>query len=132
MQTWAKSHISVTIILPNSFQIQKYSKRYERPFFRLIDSYLDKVQDLNARSIHLDQVLLLPSRVTKQLEELALFLGRVSCLPSSYTRTSPLSVGTSLRLSTGNHLFHLHLELNWAAIETLCLLLEKQGKYMIY
>lgn len=97
-----------------------------------IDSHLDTVQDLNSGNIHLDQVLLLPSRLTKQLEELALFLGRVSCLSSSFTRTSPVSVGTSLRLTAGSHLFHLHLELNWAAIETLCLLLEKQGKYIIY
>lgn len=97
-----------------------------------IDSHLDTVQDLNSGNIHRDQVLLLPSRLTKQLEELALFLGRVSCLSSSFTRTSSVSVGTSLRLTAGSHLFHLHLELNWAAIETLCLLLEKQGKNMIY
>lgn len=110
-----------------SLELRRKCGRFFAFLLYFVHNYLDTVQDLNARSIHLDQVLLLPSRLTKQLEELALFLGRVSCLPSSYTRTSPLSVGTSLRLSTGNHLFHLHLELNWAAIETLCLLLEKQG-----
>lgn len=88
-------------------------------------------QDSNPSNNQLVQLILLPSRLTKQLDELALFLGRVSSLPSSFTRTNPVSTGTSLRLTAGGHFFHLHLELNWAAIQTLCLILEKQGQYSL-
>ena len=37
-----------------------------------------------------------------------------------------------MRLKAGGHLFHLHLELNWAAIQTLCLILTEQGRECSY
>ncbi|XP_068755501.1 protein MMS22-like [Montipora capricornis] len=93
-----------------------------------VHNHLEAVRDFTPKTVHLNQLFLLPSRLTKQLEELATFLGRVSCLPCSFTRTDPVTMGTSLRLTAGGHLFHLHLELNWAAIQTLCLILEKQDQ----
>ena len=92
-----------------------------------VHSYLNVVQESNASDAQLHELSLLPSRLTKQLDELSLFLGRLSSLPTFFTRTNTLSTGTKLRLTAGAHLFHLHLELNWAAIQTLCLLLQKQG-----
>lgn len=91
-----------------------------------VDSYLNVVQESNASDAQLHELFLLPSRLTKQLDALSLFLGRLSSLPTFFTRTNTLSTGTKLRLTAGAHLFHLHLELNWAAIQTLCLLLQKQ------
>ena len=41
---------------------------------------------------------------------------------------NPVNSIGPVRLKAGGHLFHLHLELNWAAIQTLCLILAKQGK----
>ncbi|KAJ7385713.1 Protein MMS22-like [Desmophyllum pertusum] len=92
-------------------------------------NHLTAVQDANASNTHLRELFLLPSRLTKQLEDLSLFLGRLSSLPTSFMRTNPGSTIAPVRLTAGVHLFHLHLELNWAAIQTLCLIMEKQGQF---
>ena len=41
---------------------------------------------------------------------------------------NPVNSIGPVRLKAGGHLFHLHLELNWAAIQTLCLILTEQGR----
>ena len=95
-------------------------------------SHLITVQDSNPSNGHLHELFLLPSRLTKQLDDLSLFLGRLSSLPTSFTRTNPVSSTSPVRLTAGGHLFHLHLELNWAAIQTLCLIMEKQGMRLLF
>lgn len=89
-------------------------------------SHLTTVQDWSQSRTHLPELFLLPSR----LEDLSLFLGRLSSLPLSFTRTNQVSSIAPVRLSAGEHLFHLHLELTWAAIQTLCLIVEKQGMWL--
>ena len=45
---------------------------------------------------------------------------------------NPVNSIGPVRLKAGGHLFHLHLELNWAAIQTLCLILTEQGRAYYY
>ena len=45
---------------------------------------------------------------------------------------NPVNSIGPVRLKAGGHLFHLHLELNWAAIQTLCLILTEQGRGYFY
>ena len=45
---------------------------------------------------------------------------------------NPVNSIGPVRLKAGGHLFHLHLELNWAAIQTLCLILTEQGRECYY
>ena len=45
---------------------------------------------------------------------------------------NPVNSIGPVRLKAGGHLFHLHLELNWAAIQTLCLILTEQGRECSY
>ncbi|XP_066028279.1 protein MMS22-like isoform X2 [Pocillopora verrucosa] len=90
--------------------------------------HLHATQDSVPGNPLLREWFLLPSKLTKQLEDLSLFLGRFSSLPSSFTMINPVNSIGPVRLKAGGHLFHLHLELNWAAIQTLCLILTEQGQ----
>ena len=93
--------------------------------FVFVSSYRGSSQD-NSKTI-----LLSPSTLTKELDELLLYLGRLSSLPSAFVITEPVPATSSLRLTSGGHTFHLHLEMTWAAIEAMYLILETPRKSMI-